>query len=397
MPPAKKDEAVKKTPARRTTTRKAAAPKTPAAKTDTPSQVASNAKHIAENTKEIQNNTKMIHLLYGFIIVLILIIAGLAFYIGTIYGDKGGPKGNTPNTNTNQAQEINITVIDDARCTDCQTDVIVGQLESLPFLSQATFIEKDFSDDGIKEYLEANNILALPAVIFNTNNLFDGGQLTPYLQALPDNQFSLALGASFNPFVERSENGYLMLEQGVLQDVLDGAYLDGNPDAQITWIEYSDLECPFCARLHNQGTPDELKEKYGESLNIAFQHFPLDFHPQALPGAQALECIAEQDESVYYSMIESSFETYDNNNFSLEGFYELAGELGIDTEALSSCVGSEKYRDKVLSQMTTGQTLFGVTGTPGNVIINNETGEYAVISWAYPASAFEEIIDTMIQ
>jgi len=56
------------------------AKKTPVAK------VTENARHIEENKKDIQNNSKMIHLLYGVIIVLMLVIAGLAFYVGTIFG-----------------------------------------------------------------------------------------------------------------------------------------------------------------------------------------------------------------------------------------------------------------------------------------------------------------------
>jgi len=141
----------------------------PPAKKTPATKVAANARHIEENKKEIQNNSKMIHLLYGVIIVLMLIIAGFAFYVGTIFGKPNTWGTQTP-TNT-QAQEINITVIDDSRCGDCATDAIVGQLKQLPFLSQASFVEKDFGDDGVELYMKENNITLLPAVIFNTNGL----------------------------------------------------------------------------------------------------------------------------------------------------------------------------------------------------------------------------------
>jgi protein-disulfide isomerase len=51
----------------------------------------------------------------------------------------------------------------------------------------------------------------------------------------------------------------------------------------VTWLEYSDLECPYCAKLHNAGTPEDLAEKYGNKLNQVFNHFPLQFHNNALP------------------------------------------------------------------------------------------------------------------
>ena len=47
--------------------------------------------------------------------------------------------------------------------------------------------------------------------------------------------------------------------------------------------------------------------------------------------------------------------------------------------------------------METGASLFWITGTPGNILINNTTGEYEVISWAYPTSAFEAIIDKLLK
>jgi protein-disulfide isomerase len=44
-----------------------------------------------------------------------------------------------------------------------------------------------------------------------------------------------------------------------------------------------------------------------------------------------------------------------------------------------------------------GAQLFGITWTPGNVLINNNTGEYDIISWAYPTASFETIIDKLLK
>jgi hypothetical protein len=78
MPVKKEPVAVKKTTTpRKTTTRTPAVKKAPTEKL-----VEANARHIEENTQEIKNNSSMIHLLYGAIIFLLLIIAGLAFYVG---------------------------------------------------------------------------------------------------------------------------------------------------------------------------------------------------------------------------------------------------------------------------------------------------------------------------
>jgi len=88
----------KKTPAAKktaTTTRKTTRPTTTKSvatkKTATTAQVEANARHIEENKQEIKNNSSMIHLLYGFIIFLLLIIAGLAFYVGQMVSKNDVP------------------------------------------------------------------------------------------------------------------------------------------------------------------------------------------------------------------------------------------------------------------------------------------------------------------
>jgi protein-disulfide isomerase len=72
-----------------------------------------------------------------------------------------------------------------------------------------------------------------------------------------------------------------MLDKTKLQALKDSSFIKGNKDAKITRIEYSDLECPYCAKLHNSDTEDALKAKYGDKLNIIYNHFPLAFHKNA--------------------------------------------------------------------------------------------------------------------
>lgn len=383
---ASKEAPEKKAPRRRVTEKK----ETPMLE----KVVQENVRHIEENTREIQNNSNMIHLLYGIIIVLMLVISGLAFYIGTQFWGK-----NWTQTMT-QAKDVEVTIIDDSRCVDCQVSVVVDKLKTLPFLAGATFTQKDFSDKGVAEYLKENKITLLPVVLFNTNVLADGGQITPYLTALTTGDaYSLGLWdiSNFDPFAKRSEKGFLLLEDDTVKNIKTESTIHGNTNAKITWIEYSDVQCPYCAKLHNEGTPDTVSKKYGEDLNIVFQHFPLDFHAQAQKGAEALECSTEQKSEALYTIIAAIYKKYPNQDATIEGIKDIAAENGINKEELTTCIDSGKYTEKVKNQMKVGQEVFGITGTPGNIIINNETGEYQIISGAYPASSFETIIDKMLQ
>jgi len=290
---------------------------------------------------------------------------------------------------------ISITVIDDKRCVDCGTESIVSQLEKVPFLEKATFKNKDFSDEWVEDYLKKNEITVLPAVIFNTNSLSDNGTMVPYLSSISDDEYSLQIGAIFNPFEKRSEKGFLIINKDDLKNIKKGAYTQWQTNAKITWIEYSDIECPFCAKLHNSGVIEEVTKKYGSDLQLMFQHFPLNFHPNAEPAAMVLECLAaEKWASDFYSLIKIAFTSEKSDKDYL---IEEAVKLWANKWELESCVEEERFKQKINNQLVTGQTMFGITGTPGNVLINNETGEYDIIPGAYGVDRFSDTIDRLLK
>ena len=79
----------------------------------------------------------------------------------------------------------------------------------------------------------------------------------------------------------------------------------------ITIIEYSDFECPFCARIHT--TLDQIVQE-NDNVAWAYRHLPLNFHPQAYPAAIASECVAQEEGN--------------------EGFWEFADALFADQSLL---------------------------------------------------------------
>jgi len=93
---------------------------------------------------------------------------------------------------------------------------------------------------------------------------------------------------SNQPSAEPKETG--TLEKSDITALTKDAYIKGSKDADILWIEYSDLECPFCKRLHDSKAIPNLEAKYGNKLAVTFKHYPLPFHSQAIPGALAAEC-----------------------------------------------------------------------------------------------------------
>ena len=75
--------------------------------------------------------------------------------------------------------------------------------------------------------------------------------------------------------------------------VTEKDHIRGNLNAQITLVEFSDFQCPFCRQFHS--TVQQALSEYGDQVRWVYKHFPLDqIHPQARPAAEASECIAEQ-------------------------------------------------------------------------------------------------------
>lgn len=348
------------------------------------------------------------YLQIGVIVTLLLVIAVMWFFLGK--KSWGETTTNTTSTWVTQwnYEDLSITVYEDKRCKNCPTDEVIKQLKLLPSVGWVEITRKDFSEKGVSDYLKENEIKALPLIVFSTNN-FDvskdpaqmdqnwqpAPKVNTYLQALPKGWYTLAIGATFNPFEKRSEKGHLLIDKTKLEAIKANSYIKGNSKAKITWLEYSDLECPYCAKLHKSGTVEALTEKYGDKLNIAFNHFPLQFHANAEPAAQILECLAEEKwADAFYSLIKKA---YNDEKSTKDYLITEAVALWANKDTLTKCLDSGKYKDKVKAQMDAWSSTFGITGTPGNILINNETGEYEVISWAYPTSAFEAIIDEFLK
>lgn len=364
---------------------------------------------------EIQNNNlnnRSQNWPYIVIIILLIIIAVLAFFIWQKYNVIFWGKNEVVNNNTNTASNntswtvasnIIVKVIWDNRCsiTDCPTAQILDQLKKLPFLSWAKFEEFDFNDEWIKDFLKANNINALPAFLLNTKNVSDP-EFVRYLQETPTWLYSLNIWAKFDPFAERSDKWFLLLSKDTkdkLSDILKDSYIKWEKNAKITWLEYSDIECPFCAKQRNSTLERDLFNKYGKQINNVFQHFPLPIHANSEKWWELLECIAEQKGAEgFFKAVEKSYRKYNNNNFSLEWLKDIAvKELWANKSKLTTCLDENKYSDKVKKQAEFWSSIFKITWTPWNVLINNETGEYQVIIWVNPKEKFEQAIDKLLE
>tara|TARA_Y100000034_G_scaffold67371_1_gene81273 strand:- start:7854 stop:8927 length:1074 start_codon:yes stop_codon:yes gene_type:complete len=164
------------------------------------------------------------------------------------------------------------------------------------------------------------------------------------------------------------------------------APVKGDANAPVTIVEFSDYQCPFCAKFYTE-TFGLLEKNYIDTgkVKLVFMDFPLDFHPEAQPAAEAARCVREQkgDEG-YYEMHDKLFEN--QGLLSEENYKKWARELGVDGAEFDSCLDSGKFVADVQADLTYGQQL-GVSGTPG-FFVNGQ-----LVSGAQPYSVFEQLIE----
>jgi protein-disulfide isomerase len=142
-------------------------------------------------SEQKQNN----NLMYIIAIILLIFIAIWAYFVGK-KSTTNNLNENTKNEQVKNAQ--NIVVYSDLRCKDCQTNAIIEKLKSIPALTNANFIIKDYKKDPeVKDYITKNQINSLPLFIFNTNNI--DPSLNQYLNKSPNEDSYFLVWGNFNP------------------------------------------------------------------------------------------------------------------------------------------------------------------------------------------------------
>jgi len=185
----------------------------------------------------------------------------------------------------------------------------------------------------------------------------------------------------------------------VISISLDDDPVKGNPDAPITIVEFSDFQCPFCAKFHSTTLP-QLEANYIDpgKVKFVYRDFPIQsIHPNAVPAALASECADEQ--GMFWEYHDLVFENQKkwqslSGSVMIDTFEQYALELGLNTSDFNTCLESGKYVDEVTKDLQDGVS-YGVTGTPGFFIGNDELG-YVKIVGAQPYPVFERLIEDQI-
>lgn len=174
-------------------------------------------------------------------------------------------------------------------------------------------------------------------------------------------------------------------------------HVRGDRNSRIALIEYSDIECPFCKRFHP--TAQKVIEEYKGKVMWVYRHYPLAFHANAQKEAEAVECANELGGSdAFWKYLDTVYERTSSNGtgFALDKLVPLAVELGLNEVKFKECLDGGKYAAHVKDDMDGGSRA-GVTGTPGNILLDTKTGKTRLIPGAVPFETIKAAIDEMLK
>ena len=174
----------------------------------------------------------------------------------------------------------------------------------------------------------------------------------------------------------------------------------GNMDAEITIIEFSDFQCPFCARFHVQTLPTIMDEYINKgTVKLVFRDFPIQsIHPNALPASVAAECANEQGK--FKEMHDLLFENQrewnnQNTNDVISTFNQYASKMNLEEEKFDSCLRNGKYIEEIQKDLDDGRA-YGISGTPGFFVGNDQIG-FIELKGAQPFENFKKVIDSQLK
>lgn len=227
-------------------------------------------------------------------------------------------------------------------------------------------------DDSLKNAAIVVLIVALIAVV-----VWQGTDSMPLSTSKTTTSANIASAGDFGV----SEETKLAMKELADDDPFLGA-----EDAPVVIVEFSDFECPFCARFHEQ-TLTVLKEKFIETgvVKFVYRDLPLGFHANAQKAAEAAQCAHDQGKFwEYHDIIFANQRSLDLNSLK-----KYAADIGLDVTQFDECLSSDKYADEVREDAAAAAAN-GISGTPG-FIINGQT-----LSGAQPYDRFEQVICSIV-
>ncbi len=159
--------------------------------------------------------------------------------------------------------------------------------------------------------------------------------------------------------------------------------IKGTANAPIMIVEFSEFQCPFCARV--EPTLKQLLNDYKGKIGITFRHNPLPFHKNAMSASKA--ALAGREQGKFWEMHEALFNN--QKDLSDENILKLAKQVGLNSAKFKTDWKSNKFDAEIEKDMQDARSL-GASGTP-SFFINGVS-----LRGAQPVDSFKAVIDKIL-
>jgi protein-disulfide isomerase len=155
---------------------------------------------------------------------------------------------------------------------------------------------------------------------------------------------------------QESRNAPLTPEQQALVAAADAPSF-GPKDAKVTVVEFSDFECPYCSKA--AAVTEQLRKEYGDKIRFVFRQFPLSFHKNAKPAAEA--ALAAHAQGKFWEYHDVLFQN--SRKLDKESLAAYAKTTGIDGAKVTAALDASTYSAAVDADVKLGNDI-AVSGTP---------------------------------
>ncbi len=174
-------------------------------------------------------------------------------------------------------------------------------------------------------------------------------------------------------------------------------HVKGPADAPITIVEYSDFDCPFCARFHT--SMNQLVSAPDAQVKWVYRHFPLEqLHPEAATVAHASECVAElAGNDAFWKFTDAYYAARGAGDATAHQtlITRLATDAGVSAAPFGECMESGRHTEVVQNDLNNAVETGG-RGTPWSILIG-PTGKTYPINGALTAPQVQQLITLALE
>jgi protein-disulfide isomerase len=138
---------------------------------------------------------------------------------------------------------------------------------------------------------------------------------------------------------------------------IDGDPVKGPADARVTVVEFSDFQCPFCAKAAAE--VNQVMQKFPNEVRVIFKQFPLESHSQAALAGEA--SLAAQAQGKFWELHDKMYANF--RVLSRDHILGWAKEIGLDMDRFRADLNSHKFAARMKAEEQEGEKA-GVEGTP---------------------------------